>query len=288
MEIEFFSASAAQLSTLRCGGLLKRVFAPTSIRDLQRVFTPDNEEATVIAGDFSNTLVLSGGVDEVTVISDNLRGVTVEGDVIKAAAGEKLSHVARLARDYGLSGMEALCGIPGTVGGAARGNAGCFGSAVSDIFEGAEIFKLDTAETEYLTREEIAFNYRYSNLREGKDFITKVYFRLYPSPIVNIAAKMDEVKKQRAERQPAYPSLGSVFKNVKNESAGAFIERAGLRGYRYGGMEISERHANFIVNRGGTPEEYLYLVKLAEKKVFESFGVKLSREVKIIGERRDL
>lgn len=287
MESVYLSVPASQHSSLRCGGVLEKVFAPLSMRELASFYEGNDCSSITIVGALTNTLVLSGGVSDAVIMTDNLRGVSVEGDIIKAAAGEKLAHVARVAKEYGLSGMENLSGIPGSVGGAVYGNAGSFGSVISDIFYGAEIFRLDTGETEFLSREEVAFGYRYSNLKEGQDLITKVYFRLFPSHISGIAAKMDEVRKKRQEMQTSRPSLGSVFKKVGEESAGWYIEKAGLKGYRYGGMEFSERHANFIVNRNGTPEDYLYLVGLAERKVYETFGVRLKREVKIIGEPRD-
>lgn len=286
--IRFISVPASQISSLRCGGLLEKVFAPSSIREAEEFFSENPCDNCTVIGGLTNTLVLSGGLKNFAVISDGLTGVTVEGDTIKASSGEKLANIARLARCYGLKGMENLCGIPGTVGGAVAGNAGSFGTEISDVLLGAEILKTDTGEREFLSREEIAFGYRYSNLRIGKDLLLKAHFRLYPAPVGRIAARMEEVKRLRAEKQPPFPSLGSVFKKCGETSAGWYIEKVGLKGFRYGGMEFSERHANFIVNRGGTPEDYLYLVRLAEKKVYETFGIKLVREVKIIGEQGDL
>lgn len=288
MEAVTISVSAAQISSLRCGGTLERVFVPSGEKSLDSLYNGYGGEKFTVLGGLTDTLVLSGGVKEPVILTEELRGLTVEGDLVKASAGERLSHIASVVRGYGLSGMESLSGIPGTIGGAVMGNAGCFGAEISDILSAVDIFRLDTGEREFLTRDEIAFNYRYSNLRASKDLITRVYLRLYQAPITRITAKMEAVRQKRTEQQPHYPSLGCVFKRCKDKSAGFYIEKAGLKGYRYGGMEISDRHANFIVNRGGTPEDYLYLVNICEKKVYETFGIKLEREVKIIGEQGDM
>ena len=284
MRAESLSVPAAQISSLKCGGVLKKAFIPSFISDLEGCEEIFDGETGHILGGITNTLVLSSGVDEPVVLTENLRGFTVNNDEIAAYAGERVSFLATLAKSYGLSGLESLCNIPGTIGGAVMGNAGCFGAEISDLICGVDVLKLDTGETEYLSKDEIAFGYRYSNLRVGRDFIYKVHLRLFPSSPDRIVAKMEDVRKKRLESQPKLPSLGSVFKKCGDKSAGWYIEKAGLKGYRYGGMEFSELHANFIVNKGGSAEDYLFLVRLAEKKVYETFGIELSREVKIIGE----
>ena len=289
MRTEFITADGGQISSLRCGGTIFRLFAPSNVRELSEYCSRNRGERYKILGGLTNTLVLSGGVKEIAVISDNMRGLTVEGHTIKAFAGEKLTKVATVARTYGLTGMENFVGIPGTVGGAVKGNAGCFGGEISDILRGVEIVNLDTGETEFVPSEEIAFGYRYCNLRNDRDFIYRAWFDLYPGRYDRIENEMKRIRSLRAESQPKRPSLGSVSKKYGAVSAGWYIEQSGLKGYRYGGMEISDVHANFIVNvADGKPEEYLYLVELAEKKVYENFGIKLAREVKVIGEQEGI
>lgn len=288
MKTRFIAAESSLISSLRCGGRLERLFAPYVLSDVLRLKEDYPDEKIRIIGGLTNTLVLSHGVKDIVITSENMRGLTVEGSVIKAFAGEKLSNVAKTARTYGLSGMERLSGIPGTVGGAVMGNAGSFGESISDLFIGAETVDLDKGKTEFIPAEEIAFGYRYCNLRKHKDFIYRAWFGLTKGRYETIAALTEKAREDRLSTQPKYPSLGCVFKKYGNESAGWYIEQAGLKGYRYGGMEISDVHANFIVNRGGgTPEEYLYLVKLAERKVYETFGIKLIREIKVLGEQED-
>jgi len=285
MITELFSADSSLISSLRCGGLLKRTIAPSNVRELSKFCNRHSGEEFRIIGNLSNTLVLSGGVNEIVVMSGNMRGLTVEGTVIKAFAGEKLSAVAKAARLRGLTGMEKLCGIPGTVGGAVKGNAGSFGSEISDVLIGVDVVNLETGIQEFVPSDEIAFGYRYCNLRRDKEFIVRAWFDLYKGNYEKIDGIMKTTAAQRAASQPKKPSLGSVFKKYGTVSAGWYIEQCGLKGYRYGGMEISDVHANFIVNLGGTPEDYLYLMELAERKVYENFGIKLEREVKVIGEQ---
>lgn len=284
MITEFITVDSAQISSLRCGGPLKRLIAPCNIRELSDFCKERSTEDYVIIGGLTNTLVLSGGVSEIVVTSDNMRGITVEGTVIKAFGGEKLSNVVKTARLYGLSGLEQLYGIPGTVGGALKGNAGCFGTEIFEHVIGVDVVDLYTGATEFVPSEEIAFGYRYCNLRKH-EYIVRVWFDLFSGSYERIDGEMKRVSALRAERQPKKPSLGSVFKKYGNVSAGWYIEQCGLKGYRYGGMEISDVHANFIVNCGGTAEEYLYLMKLAQKKVYENFGIRLIPEVKVIGEQ---
>ncbi len=285
MITEFLTADCEIISSLRCGGKLHRLIAPTNVRELTD-FCRDRQKGNyIIVGGLTNTLVLSGGVTDIAVTCANMRGVTVEGTVMKAFCGEKTSAVSRVARMYGLTGMESFFGLPGTVGGAVRGNAGCFGTEIADILIGMDIVDLWTGEREYLPAEEIAFGYRYSNLRPNRDFLYRAHFDLHKGNYDTIVQKMKDVVKERKEHQPPHPSLGSVFKRYANTSAGWYIEQVGLKGYRYGGMEISDKHANFIVNRGGTAEDYLHLMELAERKVYETFGIKLLREVKVIGEQ---
>lgn len=289
MITEFIEADTSLMSSLRCGGVIKRLFAPSRPTEFLRLREEYPDEDLLIIGGLTNTLVLSGGVENITVTSANMRGLTVEGCVIKAFAGEKISNVVRTAKTYGLTGMEKLAGIPGTVGGAVMGNAGCFGESISDIFVGAEIINTDTGEVEFLPAEEIAFGYRYCNLRKNKDYIYRAWLQLYPGSGAKIGATIEECKRLRLAAQPKRPSLGSVFKRYGNVSAGWYIEQCGLKGYRYGGMEISDIHANFITNiGGGTPEQYLYLVRLAEEAVQKRFGIKLVREIKIIGEQKGI
>lgn len=292
MSTEFFCVSAADVSSLRAGGSLYRACFPKSVKDLTEVFEKYGDDVVFVGG-LTNTLVCDDGVEEIALFSDRLRGIEVSGESLSVAAGEKLSKVARIAAVHGLAGLEALSNIPGTVGGAVRGNAGAYGREISDVLTGVEVFRFDTGKTEYLAREEIAFSYRYSNLSD-REYVLRAYFDLKRDDPGAISARCAEYKRKRLLCQPKEPSLGSVFKRYNGSSMGWFIERCGLKGVRKGAFSFSVRHAGFIVldpsdTRGQSipqAEDYLYLVRLAEKRVQEEFGFLPQREVKIIGDKR--
>lgn len=284
MNTTLVQIEAKDSSAIRCGGTLCRVAMPQNYQDIEDFCIKYYGEEKIIVGALSNTLVLSGGVSKLAISTKMLRGFRVENDIIEAYSGEKLAKIAQIAQYYCLSGMENICGIPGSVGGAVFGNSGSFGSNMGDIVESIKIIDLDSGNISELHREEIGFFYRRTNLRKNKDFVYSVKLRLYPDRCNNIALKMNDVKQKRLSLQPSKPSLGSVFRRCDDTGAGYYLEQAGLKGFERGGMSFSDMHANFIVNSGGNAEDYLYLVELGERKVFEKFGKKLLREVNIIGE----
>ena len=279
------SVSAAKISSLGCGAIIPVAFYPKDIAELQCVQRQYAARSRFfIAGGLTNTLVTEPDERDVVIFSDGFRGIRVRDDRMTVRAGERTAHVADVARICGLSGLEDLCCIPGTVGGGLSGNAGCFGTAFSDIVESVRLFRLDKGDTEFLTAEEIAFRYRYSNLRKNVDFITEITLRLIPDDTKKIAARMAAVRNKRKETLPVNKSLGSVFKRLDGVSCGYYLDKLGFKGKRVGGMEISEKHAGIIVNRGdGTPEEYLALAELCEKAIQKETGKKPEREVIVFG-----
>jgi UDP-N-acetylmuramate dehydrogenase len=167
------------------------------------------------------------------------------------------------------------------------GNAGAFGGSLSDVVDRVTVFRLDTGELSELEGADLGLGYRRSGLRKNLDLVVSVRLRLTQSTVDAVSHKMFLHKQARKLTQPSGKSLGSVFKNPPTQkAAGRLIEEAGLKGEKRGGMRISEKHGNFIVNEGGgTPEEYLWLVELCERTVAEKYGIRLQREVRIIGER---
>lgn len=285
MSTKTVAVNAAHLSSLGSGHVISNAVFPKDMSELvtvQRAFC--GKARFFIAGGLTNTLVSTLNESDVVVFSDGFRGIRVKEDRITVRSGEKTSHVADVARICGLSGMEDLCCIPGTVGGGLIGNAGCFSTAFSDVVESVKLFHLDDGQPEKLSAEEIAFRYRYSNLRKNVDFITEITFRLFPDDGTKIAARMTEVRNKRKEALPAQKSLGSVFKRIDDVSCGYYLDRAGMKGFRIGGMQVSEKHANVIVNvGGGTPEEYLAVMDECEKAIKKYTGKKPTREVNVFG-----
>jgi len=287
MDISLRQVNAMAVSTLRAGGIIENAFFPETVEELTEFYRRLGGESLHICGGLTNTLVLSGGVKEKTVFTDFLRKAYAENDCLILGAGEKLAQAAYLAEANALSGLEGLCSIPGTVGAALCGNAGAFSTSLSDVVERATVFELDTGEVVKKTRDELKFSYRQClGLRKNRDLILSVRLKLLRAERERVSHKMFVNKKARELSQPQGKSLGCAFKNPEGRSAGKLIDEAGLKGYVLGGMKISEKHANFIVNdRGGTPEDYLGLLELAERAVYEKFGVKLQREVVVVGKR---
>lgn len=285
MSVAELETHLSSLSPVGCGAVIKRAFYPENIEELQCLSKKLSVDEYVVLGGVTNTLVLSDWAG-CAVFTDQLKGVSVRDCFLKVKAGERVSKVCGVAQYLSLSGLENFCGLPGTVGGAISGNAGCFGAEISDCLDSVTVFRMDTGETEELSKEEIAFSYRYCNLRKNKDIILSATFSLYPDTPVRIAERMREVRRERAEKQPKGRSLGSFFKQYHGVSAGYYIERAGLKGVEENGVKISNEHANFFLNVSGKAEDYLALTEKARKKVYETFGIRLEREVIVVGEER--
>lgn len=288
MKTDLTRLDVSKISSLGAGGILKNTYFVKEKADLGRFFEEYGGEKVLVIGGLTDTLVLSGGIETKVLYTGLFKGIGVKGEVMSCLAGERLCAVSSEAEKNGLSGLENLSGIPGTIGGAVFGNAGSFGSEIADSVCEVEVFRTDDGNTEILDNAKLGFAYRRSLLRPNKDLVVEVTLNLKAEQREEIRKNIFSVSAKRAAKQPKKPSLGSVFKRVNDVSAGFYIEKAGLKGFAFGGMAFSDVHANFIVNKGGgTPEEYLYLMTLAERKVFETFGIKLVREVKVLGESGD-
>lgn len=232
----------------------------------------------VILGRGTNVLVSDRGC-ALPVVVNRLRGVRFDGCEAWAASGEPLASLARECAARSLSGLEWACGIPGSVGGAVAMNAGAFGGSVAarlvyaDVLVGGSAVRLSAAEC--------GFGYRSSKLR---GFVLGAAFALDRAESALVEARMRELDRRRALTQPKGRSAGSVYKRA-DLPAGAYIEGAGLKGAREGGAVVSEKHANFILNAGGaTAADVLRLMERIEAAVYARYGVKLEREIKLIGE----
>ncbi len=285
MSIKPIAVSAAKISSIGCGAVIPNALYPDGISEiveLQRAYA--GEYRFYIAGGLTNTLVKEVGERDAVLFTDNLKGIRVREDTITVRAGERTSHVADVARICGLSGMEELCCIPGSIGGAVSGNAGCFDTSMSDIVKSVKVFHLDDGQPEYLTADEIAFRYRYCNLRKNVDLICEVTLRLYPSNSHSVAKRMERVRAERREKLPLTKSLGSVFKRIDGVGCGYYLDRAGMKGTTVGGMQVSKKHAGIIVNvGGGTPDDYIKLADICAKTIQKEVGKRPEREVIVFG-----
>ncbi|MDQ0059405.1 UDP-N-acetylmuramate dehydrogenase [Paenibacillus harenae] len=235
----------------------------------------------------SNMLVSDKGIRGVVIKpSGGLDFVRFDGSLVTAGAGYSFVKLAVVAGKEGLSGLEFARGIPGTVGGAVYMNAGAHASDVSRIFKSAEIV-LETGELVTFDRDDMKFSYRHSILQELKGSVVEATFELAEGDSKEISAATTAYMDRRRRTQPVQSACaGSVFRNPPNDFAARLIQEAGLKGYRYGGAQVSEVHANFIVNAGqATAEDVLALMSYIQSTVQERFGVQLVPEVLVVGER---
>lgn len=270
------------LTTWRIGGPAECLATPADADDLARALAWATATGTParILGNGSNLLVDDAGVRGIVLrLRKTLDATRVEGDRLTAGAGASFPAVARLAVAHGLAGLEFATGIPGTVGGAIRMNAGWHEFETGNLVE--RVRAVDrTGEPLELAPEACAFGYRTSRFAEDPAVVVEATFRLPPGDRREIRAKLDGFARSRKENQPtALPSCGSVFLKPPGDFAGRLIEAAGLKGLRVGGIEVSTLHANFFVNRGGgTARDALALVARVEREVRDRFGVELTRE----------
>ena len=268
-------------STMRVGGNARLAAFPRDAEELRSLVSLAKAHGIrhIIVGNASNILFDDKGFDGLVIFTTAMRSVEWNGDTVTAACGASLTGLSAAATKKGLSGLEFAFGIPGTIGGAVYMNAGAYGSEISAVLTESTYL----GSEEFLTRsaEEHRFGYRTSIYRSTNDIILSATFRLTPDDPAEIAARAEQNMTSRRSKQPLeYPNAGSVFKRPEGAFPGALIEKAGLKGLRIGGAEISEKHANFIVNRGGaTASDVLKLVDTARREVYQKFGISLETEI---------
>ena len=218
-------------------------------------------------------------------MTSGINGISVSGEIIQAECGISVSTIVRSALINSLSGFEELSGIPGRVGGMVTSNAGAFGKSISDILIKAEVYDKDRDCITILNKNELLFSYRDSLIKRMNERYTllSAEFHLFKSDSVVISRRIADYAHLRRERQPVEPSLGSTFKRPKRGFASEMIDRAGLKGLSQGGAQISEKHAGFIINRGGaTAKEYIGLADVIKAKIFDLYGISLEYEVEYL------
>lgn len=237
-----------------------------------------------VFGNGTNLLVREGGLRGVVMkIGSSFHYLHWDNMRVRAGAGCPMTFLARAAVNRGLGGLEFAGGIPGTLGGALVMNAGAFGSYIGSLVREVAVVDYHGAERR-LSPAECAFEYRSSRL-DGAGIILEALLELQPGDPAEIEGRMERYLQERTRRHPQQPSAGSVFRNPPGRPAGRLIEEAGGKGLRAGGAQVSERHANFIVNLGdATASDILALMEAVRKLVRERFGIDLQPEVRVIGE----
>jgi UDP-N-acetylmuramate dehydrogenase len=237
-----------------------------------------------LVGMGSNILVADEGFPGYVLrLEGDFLRVTVEGERVTAGGGAALGGVCAAAARAGLSGLEAISGIPSSIGGAVRINAGAYGGEIFDVLESVRLVSR-TGERRAVPASEIPHGYRWSRLIETREIVSEAVLRLAPAPREAIEAKTKTVADKRRGALPSEPNAGSVFKNPDGDYAGRLIEACGLKGERAGAAMISPRHANVIVNTGGaTAADVLALMRRMRDEVSARFRVTLSPEVELLG-----
>lgn len=241
-----------------------------------------------ILGNGSNLLVSDGGIEGAVISLSGINGISYDGEKITCGAGAMLSSVCLKAMSLSLTGLEFAYGIPGTAGGALYMNAGAYGGQMADVIESAECLTV-TGEIKTLKKENMQLGYRSSVFKNGGLIIISLTLALKKGDKTEIKAEMDDLLNRRKQKQPLeYPSAGSTFKRPEGYFAGALIEKNGLKGSAVGGAQVSEKHAGFVINRGGaTAADVKALIGKIQKKVFENDGVMLEPEVIFTGRNGD-
>ena len=213
--------------------------------------------------------------------TEALNKISIEGNTVIAESGAMLTLCAASARDAGLSGMECLYGIPGSIGGAVYMNAGAYGGEMSDIVVETTYLDIDTLEVKTIACEEHGFGYRKSVFCKSNSIILETVMKLKADDIQNINNKMNEYKRLRIEKQPLeYPSAGSTFKRYPGRYTAQMIDEAGLKGYTVGGAQVSEKHAGFVINKGGaTCKDVLELISVIKNKIKKLHDIEIETEV---------
>lgn len=275
-------------TTVKVGGPCDVLIYPKDKEEISSIidYAKSNNIKYYVIGMGSNLLVSDEGVHALIIkITNRFADIKVDGEYIIAQSGASMPLVSIKAKNASLTGFEFACGIPGTIGGGVRMNAGAYGSEMSNI----------VCEVEYLTSDgnirkmenkDMEFGYRHSIFVEHPDYvILGAKFKLKKADVNDIAKKMEENQVARRTKQPLeYPNFGSVFKRPEGYFVGKLIQDAGLKGYKIGGAQVSTKHTGFIVNiDNATCKDIIDLIKYIQKTVYEKFNVALKTEVVYIG-----
>lgn len=238
----------------------------------------------IVIGSGSNVLFSDDGFDGAVVLTGSVKGLRCKKNVIEAYCGTPISAFCKKAYQNSLSGAEFAYGIPGSVGGAVFMNAGAYDGEIKDILSKVKVYSPEKDEIIEYSNGECDFAYRHSRFSDSGEIILSAEFVLEKKDAAEIKAKMDDLINRRKTKQPLnYPSAGSVFKRYPGRYTGQMIESAGLKGYTVGGAQVSEKHAGFIINRGGaTAADVCELVDQIKSVIKEREGIDIECELRII------
>lgn len=278
----------APLTWFKVGGKAEYFYTPSSIADLQEFFKQAPTEMPITTvGNFSNVLIRDGGIKGFVVKLDGqaFKNMRIEHNTVEVGAGALNRSMCLEACKLGLSGLEFLSDIPGTVGGAIKMNAGAYGKEIKDVLISCRVMNR-AGDIHILEAKDIDFTYRKASFQSDVLIISAI-FKVIEKPSEEIEKTMQEMSDKKNASQPVKEKTGgSTFKNPEGDKkAWELIDEAGLRGYEFCGAKVSEQHTNFIVNHNNaTATEIESLIEVIKARVFEKSGVMLETEIKIIGE----
>lgn len=274
-------------TSFKIGGPVDIMAMVKDIKDIKNIIKIANKFQIpyMIMGNGSNLLVKDTGVEGIIIkLNDNFKDYTVKGDTIIAQSGLLLSELSEIAYENELKGLEFAGGIPGTAGGGLTMNCGAYGSEMKDIVKKAVVLNEDL-EIEELFLNDLELSYRNTIIQKRNLVVLEIEYQLEKGNKKEIKDKMIDLTDRRRTKQPLeYPSGGSTFKRPEGYFAGKLVDDSGLRGLKYRGAQVSEKHCGFIINKDNAScEDVLRLINTVQKIVYDNYGVKLEREIKIIG-----
>lgn len=284
----FLDEQMKKHTSFKIGGPADFFIIINNFKELIKIcsFSNENKIPFMIIGNGSNLLVKDNGIRGIVAkLNFNKLEIDEENEKLIVSSDYPVSKLARKCAKFGLSGTEFLAGIPGTIGGAIKMNAGAYGNEMKDI-----VVKTTYLDENYniktISNEEQCFEYRNSIFKSKSYIILETQLKLKKEESSNITARIDELMKNRIEKQPVdFPSAGSTFKRLPNCFTAKLIDECGLKGYSIGGAEVSEKHAGFIINKGNaTAKDVLNLVEYIKEKVYQRYNEKIELEVLIVGE----
>ncbi len=273
-------------TSFRIGGPAEIMLFPQDEETLQKllVFCNGTDTVPFLLGKGSNLLIPDSGLDGVTICTERMQKHSLlSADEIFCEAGLSLSKLCLFALENRLSGLEFAYGIPGSVGGAVFMNAGAYGGEMRDVLSTVTSVDMD-GRLHVHTVDDLGLGYRTSVFQENGETVLSAVVRLKEGDPAEIRARMDEILQKRKDKQPLnFPSAGSAFKRPEGYYAGALIEQCGLKGYTIGGAQVSEKHAGFIVNRGGaSASDVMRLIEFIQETVLRETGVMLEPEIRCV------
>lgn len=278
----------APKTSYRIGGNADYFCTPKSYDDIAEAldYAQRNSLDTFVLGRGSNILISDKGYRGLIIDMSELNTITFNNSCVTAQAGALFTKFILTCVQQGLGGLEELAGIPGTVGGGILMNAGAYEQTISDCLSSVTWLDQENNQIHTSPIEELEFGYRTSTFRQKRAIVLAGEWALHPASSTDLKERVSTIQAKRKKSQPLqYPSCGSVFKRPPGNYAGALIQEAGLKGYTIGGAQISEKHANFIINTGGaTAQDVHSLISHARQEVYKKSGILLENEVIFVGD----